>query len=306
MPATHARAAPAEQNLPLRLCEVLEQEYVTIHGYSGVMPNWLLEPGHINAAMVRDLLDTPAQSAFPDAVIAVRATLEALRAALPPEGAPTENPESALCDALNAALLSRSLLYDYRLLPPDTQTWQLAEAMARPPEKRRGRRETGDRAAIAAAAPDSADGGGAAGDKHVLLNRLLLEEIFPPSAIARADTVRLNRVFDQVHALGGPDGIHSALCLSGGGIRSASFALGVLQALARAGILEKFDYLSTVSGGGYIGSWLSTWIHRHPHGLRGVMPELGRHAQPETSDLTPQAAARNRERFAFCAATVTS
>ncbi len=52
-----------------------------------------------------------------------------------------------------------------------------------------------------------------------------------------------------------------ALCLSGGGIRSASFALGVLQALAGAGQLTRFHYLSTVSGGGYIGSWLSAWLH---------------------------------------------
>jgi hypothetical protein len=54
----------------------------------------------------------------------------------------------------------------------------------------------------------------------------------------------------------------SALCLSGGGIRSASFALGVLQALARHGVLFGIDYLSTVSGGGYIGSWLSAWRHQ--------------------------------------------
>jgi hypothetical protein len=52
---------------------------------------------------------------------------------------------------------------------------------------------------------------------------------------------------------------HSALCLSGGGVRSASFGLGVLQGLAQAGLLEQFDYLSTVSGGGYIGGWLSAW-----------------------------------------------
>lgn len=52
----------------------------------------------------------------------------------------------------------------------------------------------------------------------------------------------------------------TALCLSGGGIRSAAFGLGVLQWLAKHGYLDKFQYLSTVSGGGYIGSWLSTWI----------------------------------------------
>jgi len=54
----------------------------------------------------------------------------------------------------------------------------------------------------------------------------------------------------------------SALCLSGGGIRSATFNLGVIQGLAKIGLLKKFDYLSSVSGGGYIASWLRTWIHR--------------------------------------------
>jgi len=54
----------------------------------------------------------------------------------------------------------------------------------------------------------------------------------------------------------------AALCLSGGGIRSATFALGVMQGLARYGLLSQFHYLSTVSGGGYIGSWLSAW-RRH-------------------------------------------
>jgi Patatin-like phospholipase len=73
----------------------------------------------------------------------------------------------------------------------------------------------------------------------------------------------------------------AALCLSGGGIRSAAFALGVIQALAvhprpaakegapadlRASaddcLLGRFHYLSTVSGGGYIGSWLTAGIAR--------------------------------------------
>jgi hypothetical protein len=49
------------------------------------------------------------------------------------------------------------------------------------------------------------------------------------------------------------------LALSGGGIRSATFNLGLLQALERYGLLKCVDYLSTVSGGGYIGSCL-TWF----------------------------------------------
>ncbi|MBD8525095.1 patatin-like phospholipase family protein [Pseudomarimonas arenosa] len=52
---------------------------------------------------------------------------------------------------------------------------------------------------------------------------------------------------------------YSALCLSGGGIRSASFGLGVIQALDRFGVLRYVDYLSSVSGGGYIGSSY-TWL----------------------------------------------
>jgi hypothetical protein len=67
----------------------------------------------------------------------------------------------------------------------------------------------------------------------------------------------------------------TSLCLSGGGIRSATFNLGVLQGLARLRLLQQFDYLSTVSGGGYIGSWLSAWRHRHPKGIKGVEKELG-------------------------------
>lgn len=48
------------------------------------------------------------------------------------------------------------------------------------------------------------------------------------------------------------------LALSGGGIRSASFNLGLIQALVARGLFRHFDYLSTVSGGGYIGAFISS------------------------------------------------
>ena len=53
------------------------------------------------------------------------------------------------------------------------------------------------------------------------------------------------------------------LAISGGGIRSATFALGVLEGLKQHGLLKGIDYLSTVSGGGYIGAWLSANCVRH-------------------------------------------
>jgi len=54
----------------------------------------------------------------------------------------------------------------------------------------------------------------------------------------------------------------SGLAISGGGIRSASFGLGVMQALAENDQLLKIDYMSTVSGGGYIGAALTWALHQ--------------------------------------------
>jgi hypothetical protein len=70
--------------------------------------------------------------------------------------------------------------------------------------------------------------------------------------------------FKHVHRLKEKDKDpgQTALCLSGGGIRSAAFALGVMQGLARRRLLSKFHYLSTVSGGGYAGGWLTAWAMR--------------------------------------------
>ncbi len=60
------------------------------------------------------------------------------------------------------------------------------------------------------------------------------------------------------------DGV--GLALSGGGIRSASFALGVVQVLLNEDLLKRIDYLSTVSGGGYLGSAISWWLHQMASG----------------------------------------
>jgi hypothetical protein len=79
----------------------------------------------------------------------------------------------------------------------------------------------------------------------------------------------------------------SALCISGGGIRSATFGLGAIQGLAEHGVLERLDYLSTVSGGGYIGSWLTAWVSR-AGGLGWVIPRLRRDAaRPRPGEPDP-------------------
>lgn len=70
----------------------------------------------------------------------------------------------------------------------------------------------------------------------------------------------------------------SALAFSGGGIRSAVFNLGILQGLAKHNLLRQLDYLSTVSGGGYISGWLVGWMRRA--GCKPVEQRLQEDAQP--------------------------
>src|SRR5205085_2022705 len=50
--------------------------------------------------------------------------------------------------------------------------------------------------------------------------------------------------------------------VSGGGIRSATFALGVFQSIAHLRLLGRVDYISTVSGGGYFGAFLGRLFAR--------------------------------------------
>jgi Patatin-like phospholipase len=102
---------------------------------------------------------------------------------------------------------------------------------------------------------------------------------YPGSGESKA---RLKGLWRAIHGLKEK---RAALCISGGGIRSATFGLGILQGLARCGLLEKFHYLSTVSGGGYIGSWLSAWIKNDPGGIGGVVDELKRRSD---SILNPE------------------
>src|SRR5262245_48379203 len=75
--------------------------------------------------------------------------------------------------------------------------------------------------------------------------------------------------FEQVSAVSnGRKGVAKVLdtvglSLSGGGVRSAAFCMGALQAIEISGALKRIDYLSTVSGGGYIGSSLTAALNAH-------------------------------------------
>ncbi len=70
----------------------------------------------------------------------------------------------------------------------------------------------------------------------------------------------------------------TGLALSGGGIKSATFCLGVVQELVKRGLFQQMDYLSTVSGGGYFGGFISSFL-----------------GTPASGDTTPE----NRAKEAF-------
>jgi len=142
------------------------------------------------------------------------------------------------------------------------------------------------------------------------VNRQMLDTLFP-SFLKSGAGERYAEAVKRIHAQGN----RTALCISGGGIRSATFALGVMQGLAKKHVLEKFDFVSTVSGGGYIGSWLSSWARRDPWGIRGVAALLAsspadaldaeappvQHLRAYSNYLTPQLGITSADTWALVA-----
>jgi hypothetical protein len=77
------------------------------------------------------------------------------------------------------------------------------------------------------------------------------------------------------------------LVLSGGGIRSATFSLGVLRELSALRVLHRFDYLATVSGGAYAGAFFCGLFI----GRAGAKPILK--ADPSVEDPLATSAAQD-------------
>ena len=98
-----------------------------------------------------------------------------------------------------------------------------------------------------------------------------------PRKRRRAPRLKTSEDEDQAGAIYDTIGV----ALSGGGIRSAAFCLGALQALDVAKVFRRVDYLSTVSGGGYIGSSLTAALNDNG----GKFPFASRLAGEETPSL---------------------
>jgi hypothetical protein len=112
-------------------------------------------------------------------------------------------------------------------------------------------------------------------------------ESVPRRISAKVITREREFIADRRAAAGEPADLgDSGLALSGGGIRSASFNLGVVQALIAGNAFSKIDYLSTVSGGGYLGGFLGSQFARRveiakPSDLTDRSPTPG---APKTDD----------------------
>src|SRR5687768_12473832 len=129
---------------------------------------------------------------------------------------------------------------------------------------------------------------------HLELAEILADELKTTKGIDVTNK-SLDEVFKALHGAK-----LTALCFSGGGIRSATFGLGVVQALAKHKLLSQFDYLSTVSGGGYLGSWLSAWVCREHRkrpdptdgdrdfGVRQVEENISCRTTPDAGDPNPE------------------
>jgi hypothetical protein len=267
---------------PLAFADVLERESVRLHGPSqlplpsrwSVTEDEILDAGQmahrLAARLVARRLPRPprwrrrgerGQAYEADRAAAIRQLLTGWASGNAPD-------RTKLKDALNELLGARRWLRDepgfgdLKRLPPFDKLPAVEEFLPAGEEN------------LLAAAPDGVAN----------LNRQMLEALFPHELRPAAET-RLGKVVDDIHARAKAGAPRRGLAISGGGIRSATFALGILQGLARRHILEKFDFVSTVSGGGYVGSWLSSWARRDPWGIRGVAAMLT--ARP-TARLDPE------------------
>ncbi|HLL70678.1 MAG TPA: patatin-like phospholipase family protein [Pyrinomonadaceae bacterium] len=282
--ANRERAAH-NTHIPLYLYQVLEEEYESLHGpipaaVQACLPNtadaskpqaitstggWEFDTGHIKARKdfaaallgedTEELPNTagPYDRAKKELIAYLRGRIAHGALKPPPNNVSGQPPKDSKFDVLAGELehwLNQTILRDAELYSDSRFSY---------------RRLSDETRGLLSLRSE----GVAFGDTDIKhLNRLLLEDAFP-KIFNRISDIRIAALHTLLH---GKE--QAALCLSGGGIRSGTFALGLIQGLARHGLLGKFDYLSTVSGGGYTGSWLTAWIHRHPEGLAGVMRDL--------------------------------
>ena len=130
---------------------------------------------------------------------------------------------------------------------------------------------------------EGGDASGAAAAPSRQPRDTMLEQTYP-LALEQAELKLIGLRRNQRNNPGAPANL-VGMAFSGGGIRSATFCIGVLQSLARNGLLGHFDYLSTVSGGGYAGSFLTRLFSRdYIHSVGDAAAQLRSDRPPPPKD----------------------
>lgn len=266
---------------PLFLFQVLEDEYAALHGERPPDTDWQFRASHIIYA--QSLINRLDLTSINQPTAAQKDQATPAKAKPPrPQIKATADPDEVAKNALIKYLHDELVRKKFRSNASGAEL--VAEALntflSDPnlfAEERfsnywlnsatRGLRELHTSSTIMSGAL-GLSGGPLTGHDLEHFNRLLLEDAFPRS-LEKIHRIRLDAIYQTIHKKK-----PAALCFSGGGIRSGTFALGLLQGLARHNLLNKFHFLSTVSGGGYMGGWLAAWIQRHPSGLKGVTTDL--------------------------------
>jgi hypothetical protein len=107
----------------------------------------------------------------------------------------------------------------------------------------------------------------------------------PTRTTRTGSNAEANAAADSGGSRSGEGEIKIGICLSGGGIRSASFSLGVCQRLIEAGILSRADYISAVSGGSYLAAAMAISNARAGEDPHLSDPPPWSRGSPEESEL---------------------
>lgn len=152
--------------------------------------------------------------------------------------------------------------YPRRLEQGEAKAIRLRRRLAGLPQGKGGVADVAKGAVVTDAA-DVAKGAAVADDAGVAKGAALGDaaDVTKGAAVADAADAAKNAPIENDTRLP-PDTI--ALALSGGGIRSATFCLGFLQAFAMRGRLRDVDLISSVSGGGYVAAFVGRLFLRQP------------------------------------------
>ena len=145
----------------------------------------------------------------------------------------------------------------------------------------------------ATALPDTLDGLGnvpendATGDKNGKDSQSQAKSVVALDDVQKQERASINQRRKQSKLSPSENGSPMVgLAFSGGGIRSAALNFGIAQGLYRQGMWKFVDYLSTVSGGGYVGTAISVFMRSRPQAKRKAHEVQGQQSSTDQKSVS--------------------